>query len=285
MKPILLLVVFASLFTDAQLMHSPVGSLFSGATAHASKLVDPFSSVDNPAALAAMTRFSGGLSGERRFSLNELSEYEMAINVPASPGVFGFIGKYFGFAAYHEAQYSLQYARNLSRLLNNAGSAAGNSIDIGVRFNYYSVSIPAYGSLRAINFDIGVNLHLGDLVNAGFRIYNPLRSILDHRNGERLPSIYEAGLGYEPSDRVYIGCNVKNEEGSNGPVFRMDIEYLPATSVRIRMGMSTSAEPAYLALGYSFNSVALDAVAAYHRQLGVSPGLMLSFSKKEERIK
>ena len=98
-----------------------------------------------------MKNASAGVYGERRFLLNELSLYQLAIAVPTKSGNFGIKAGYFGFSDYNESQMGLAYARKL-----------GSKVDIGVQFNYNGIQISGYGNSSAINFEIGTVLHLTD---------------------------------------------------------------------------------------------------------------------------
>ena len=93
-----------------------------------------------------MKNASAGVYGERRFMLDELSLYQLAIAVPTNSGNFGVKAGYFGFSDYNESQMGLAYARKL-----------GSKVDIGVQFNYNGIQVSGYGNSSAINFEIGTD--------------------------------------------------------------------------------------------------------------------------------
>ena len=77
-----------------------------------------------------MKNASAGVYGERRFLLDELSLYQLAIAVPTNSGNFGVKAGYYGFSDYNESQMGLAYARKL-----------GSKVDIGVQFNYNGIRL------------------------------------------------------------------------------------------------------------------------------------------------
>ena len=140
-----------------------------------------------------MKNVSAGVYGERRFMLDELSLYQLAIAVPASSGNFGVKAGYYGFSEYNESQIGLAYARKL-----------GTKLDVGVQFNYNGVQISGYGNATAVNFEIGTVIHLTEKLNAGIHAYNPVGGKFGKNAEEKLASVYTVGLGFDASDKFFV---------------------------------------------------------------------------------
>ena len=147
---------------NGQTVRRPVAAVYAGLGAYSINHVDVFSFNNNQASLAQMKGAAVGVYGERRFMLNELGLYQLAIAVPTNSGNFGVKVGYFGFSDYNESQMGLAYARKL-----------GSKVDIGVQFNYNGIQVSGYGNSSAINFEIGTIFHLTDKLNAGIHAYNP----------------------------------------------------------------------------------------------------------------
>ena len=254
----------------SQVVRTPASAAYLGFGAYSNNHVDVFSFHANQASLAKINSLAGGIYGEKRFLLKELSLYNAALVLPTHSGNFGLDGRYSGFSDFSETQLGVAYARSL-----------GSKIDVGVQFNYYSVKVAGYGNSSAINFDAAVIFHLTDKLNAGAHVYNPVGSKLGKTAEEKLPSLYSAGFGYEASDKVFVGTEIEKQEGQPVNV-NAGLQYKFLHQFLARAGVSTASSSMFLGIGFGWNSMRLDAVASYHPQLGITPGLLLIFTSKSQ---
>jgi hypothetical protein len=252
-----------NLKTFSQIVRSPISAAYLGLGAYSNNHIDAFSFHANQASLAKINNTTVGVYGEKRFLLNELSLYNAAAAVPTHSGNFGLDARYYGFADYNETQLGLAYARSL-----------GNKIDIGIQFNYYSVRIAGYGNVSTINFEIGTIFHLTDKLNAGVHAYNPVGSKLGKVEEEKLASIYSAGFGYEASDKVFVSVEIEKQEDQPVNV-NAGLQYKFLRQLLARAGVSTATSSMYLGIGFGWKVLRIDAVASYHPQLGITPGMLL----------
>ncbi len=263
---ILILSCLLSLASSAQTVRRPVAAIYPGLGAYSKNHVDVFSFTANQASLAQIKNIGAGMYGEKRFLLEELSLYQLAVALPTTSGNFGLKAGYYGFSDYNESQIGLAYARKL-----------GEKVDIGVQFNYNSVNISSYGNASAINFEIGALLHLTDKLNAGIHTYNPVGGKLGKNQEEKLASVYSAGLGYEASEKFFVSAEVEKEE--NQPVninAGMQYKFLP--QLMARAGIATASSNAYFGIVFFLKSFRIDLTAGYHPQLGITPGLLFLFN-------
>ena len=247
-----------------------MAAIYTGLGSYSINHAEVFSYTNNQASLAQMKNASAGVYGERRFLLDELSLYQLAVGVPTKSGNFGVKAGYYGFSDYNESQIGLAYARKL-----------GPKVDVGVQFNYNGIQISSYGNSSAINFELGAVLHLTEKLHTGVHAYNPVGGKFGKNQEEKLASVYTAGLGYEASEKFFVSAEIEKEE--NQPVnvnAGMQYKFLPQLMARV--GIATNTSNVYAGVGLSLKSFRLDIVAGYHPQLGVTPGLMLlyDFSKK-----
>ncbi len=77
------------LFCEAQIIRTPVASAYTRLGAYTLHNTDAFSFSANQASLANINAVSGGIYGERRFLLEELSLYQAAFALPTGSGNFG----------------------------------------------------------------------------------------------------------------------------------------------------------------------------------------------------
>ena len=257
-------------FLSAQTVRQPLLASYPGLGAYSKKAADAFSFTVNPAALANLKQSSAGVYSERRFLLNAFNQYTAVAGFQTNSGAFGLQADYFGYANYNETQLGLGYARSL-----------GSKIDIGAKFNYYSLRIPAYTSASAIHFEAGVLMHLSDKLHAGFSVFNPLGGKLDKTSNEKIASLFRGGLGYEVSDRFFISAEIMKEENKNTGVNAV-FQYEPVKQLLIRAGINTVNSQPFAGVGLRFGSFRVDVATAYHPQLGISPAVMILFDGKQK---
>jgi hypothetical protein len=63
------------------------------------------------------------------------------------------------------------------------------------------------------------------------------------------------------------------------------MQYQFTNQLLARLGISSATSTAWLGFGFSLKAFRLDAIAGYHPQLGITPGLLLVFNLKPASIK
>lgn len=257
---------------SGQAVRRPLAAGYIGLGSYSLHHTDAFSFTSNQAALATSKTPAIGVYGERRFLLAETNLYSTVGILPTEHGNFGFQADYFGYKNFNESQIGIAYARNL-----------GNSLDIGIKFNYYSFRIPTYASSSAVNFELGIIAHLTDKLHTGIHFYNPVGGTLSKTRNEKLGSIYKMGAGYEPSQNFLVSVEIVKQE--NLPVnFNAGLQYNFEKRFFARAGIATENESPYAGAGITWNVFRLDVTASYHPQLGLTPGLMLIANFKSEEV-
>lgn len=212
-----------------------------------------------------------GIYAERRFMLKELDRYAAAIAIPFRHGGVGISALHTGSSHYRESQLGLAYGR-----------ALGESVSLGVQFNYHLISIAGYGNSGAMHAEIGSIIHLTDNLHAGVHVYNLLNSKLKNEMSRKLPAIYTLGLGYELSESIYMSAEVAKEEGQ--PVnMNIAVHYSLVKQLFLRGGIATGSNQFFFGTGMKWKNARMDVVGTYHPQLGVTPSLLLIFSKPGEK--
>lgn len=265
----LFIIAFVAYSSAAQVIKEPISVRYAGLGAYSKNFSDIFSAISNQASLSQLKTGGFAVYGERRFMLEELNGYTAIAAMPTTSGTFGFQGDYFGSAAFNESQLGIIYARKITK-----------QIDIGVKFNYYTVRIPGYGSASAVNFEAGAIFHLTDKLYSGLHIYNPAGSKLGIRGNEKLASIYRFGLGYEASEIIFISTEIVKQEDRQVSV-NAGLQYNLNKNVFIRTGISTLTNNSYVSVGMQLSFARIDVNTAYHPQLGFTPGLLLLFNFKK----
>ncbi len=254
----------------AQVIKQPLSVQYPGLGAYSKNFSDIFSATNNQASLAQLKSGGFGVYGERRFLLEELNSYAAVAAIPTASGVFGFEGDYFGSEAFNENELGILYARKIS-----------NHIDIGAKFNYYTIRIPGYGSASSLNFEAGTILHVTDKLHIGIHLYNPGGSKLGKYGNEKLASVYRFGFGYEVSEMIFVSTEILKQENQQISV-NAGLQYNLQKNIFIRTGISTLTNSSYAAVGLQLSFARIDINTSYHPQLGLTPGLLLLLKFKKE---
>jgi len=202
--------------------------------------------------------------GERRFMLQDLGIYHAAILFPTSTGNFALNGSYFGGSYYNETCFGLAYAKQLG------------GVDAGIGFNYNQFNPEGHGSSSFINVEAGFIYHLAEQVQTGVHIYNPVALKNNKYSEEILPLIFSAGLGYDASEKLFVGFAINKTE--DRPLdLNAGFNYSFDKKLLVRAGISSATTSFYFGTGILLNNLRLDITASLHPQLGISPGLMLLY--------
>ena len=249
----------------------PLVARYTAMGAYSKNFNDVLSFTSNQAVLGKMEALSAGVYSERRFLVEELNLYTIALCFPGRFGGIGLSARYSGYRSYSETQLGLAYGKNLGR------------IDIGIQFNYQAVHIPGYGKDGVISIEGGAILEISEQLYAGLHVFNPTGSRFGKRHSEKLASIYTTGFGYEASEKVLICIEILKEEDK--PVsINAGINYVFAKKFFARLGLFTETNSLYFGAGWKWNNLRIDVTTSYHAQLGFTPGLLFLFQRnsKEE---
>jgi hypothetical protein len=265
-KWLLVFLLLIAINSDSQTLRRPVAAGYTGFGAYSLNHVDVFSFTSNQASLAQLKNISAGVYGERRFLLSELNNYTAVTGIPTASGNFGVKVNYSGFSDYNEMQLGLAYGRKL-----------GKKVDIGAQFNYQGIRIAGYGNASAISFELGTILHVTDRLHAGIHVNNPVGGKFGKDQQEKLSSVYSFGLGYDASEKFLVSAEIEKEEDQPVNVNAgMQYKFLP--QLLARMGISSATSTGWLGLGLTLKSFRIDVTAAYHPQLGITPGILFLFN-------
>lgn len=262
-RPILFFTLLVSFSTlQAQSLRYAVGMPYIQLGSYSVNQTDAFGFTGNQAALSKIDDVSFGVYGERRFMLKENSSYCVAAAFPTrNLGNFGIQVNYAGFAGFNESRAGLAYAREL-----------GSKASVGVQFNYYNYRIPGYESANALNFEGGLLYRLSSQFTAGVHVYNPVGGGLG-KGEEKLAYAYKFGMGYDPSETIFIGAEIIKEEGRDLNV-NGGISYQFVEKFFARAGFTSITSSWYAGAGMEIKGFRLDLTTSYHQQLGFTPGIL-----------
>ncbi len=225
----------------------------------------------NQAGIVHLDQFSAGIHTERRFQLTDLNTFTLGLALPTNAGVFGLSINYFGFDAFNQQKYGLVYARNLT-----------SKFSIGGEINFHNFQILEYGSTNTLSFELGIQYEIGNNIIVGAKIANPIER--DLANGEHLPTQFNLGMSYLPSDKVTLSLEWEQELDFN-PNIKGGLEYLLGKVLFVRAGFATNPSLLSFGIGLEFNNFKIDTGTSFHQQLGWSPGLSFIYQPQKSSKK
>jgi len=224
----------------------------------------------NAALLSQYKQFTATVYTEKRFLLNELSLLEAGVVAPASNGAFGLIATSFGGAAYSQRQAGLAYGRKL-----------GEKLGVGVQFNYYHLHIAGYGNACSVAADVGLVYTISKSIMAGLQLKHLAGTSFNYLKNEKKQGVVTASIGYTPSETFYVSATLVKEKGESLNV-QTALQYRVLQKLQLTGGLHTGTSQMFLGAGFKLKQIELGAVASFHPQLGISPGVMLTFKKEKE---
>ncbi|MFZ9719241.1 MAG: hypothetical protein ACO3BD_07780 [Chitinophagaceae bacterium] len=173
---------------------------------------------------------------------------------------------HFGDRFYQATTFGGYYARSL-----------GTNVDLGIGFHYNHMRIPGYLRLGSISADLGLMMHFTEKLHGGFSVNYAVGNPLPIK---KLIPLFRSGLGYEVSEVFFLSVEVIKTDGSPASVLA-GFQYRPVAVLQLRGGINAISHQPFLGAGVRLGQICLDVTAAYHLQLGFSPGCMLRYDFKK----
>lgn len=164
-----------------------------------------------------------------------------------------------GFQLYRQSSVGLAGAKKL-----------GKNLSTGLRFNYQTLRIAGYGSLRELTADAAALFHLSSKLHFGIQLLNPAG--LRRKEGNIFPSVYSVGLGYEPSTVLSLSAEIIKEH-SQMVGARMGLQYRILSDVTMRISVVTSQPSLCFGALLQRGALRLELYNSYNLQLGSGIGL------------
>ncbi len=233
--------------------------------AYSPDFTNVFCGFHNQAALAGLTHFSAGFLVQQRFSIKELRQYQFAVAVPTSSGNFGLVGDLSGYEGFRRQELGLVYARQLFEWL-----------DIGAQMDYLNMRVPGIGSTHAFTFALAALFHINEQWHAGIQAFNPVQVAYQKLGKDRIPDVYQLGIGYRPSKVFLLTTEIRRIENRN--IVAVAFQYQIAKTLTLTAGSSAKVYPVFAGISLHLNPIEIILTASYHQQLGLTPGAGVIFN-------
>ena len=245
-----------TIFCDAQMVRFTPSLQSFALGAYSKNFTDAFSFCLNPAAVIQTNGIQAAIYSERKYFLNELNMLSAVVATKEKVGGVGFELHYLKWSHFSQSLLGFNYGRSLGR------------IDLGARIVYQNMKISGYSSTKSIAGELGAILHLSEKVNAGVHLSTPGLGNDTY--------IYGAGIGYEVSEKVFVGAAI-SKQANDRPTTNIGLIYRPVKQFNLKAGVITESRQPYLSAGWRWKNLTIEIALNYHAQLGMSPGLFVTY--------
>jgi hypothetical protein len=225
---------------------------------------DTWSTMHNPAGLAAARNYEAGIYYENRFFVPELSLRAITITAPTQRGNFTGTLSIFGPNAWHETDASLGYSLKLSEKLS-----------AGTQLNYYAMKLPEQNqSIFTLSASVGAIFRASERTSIGLSIANPYTPPLNTAStSQKIP--WRVLLGGSTNFAKPFQLAYEVEKTAGEPLlFKTGAEWEAAENFFFRFGLNSRSRFA-CGFGYRMKYLKTDVAFSYHPYLGYTPSVSL----------
>jgi hypothetical protein len=246
----------------------PSGARASGLSNSGVVLTDLWANYHNQACLARVEKLSLGFHYENKYIVDEYGLHAIAIAVPAYKGTIGASVTFFGYKKYNESKISLAYGKSFGERFS-----AGIQLDL---LNIYQEE--DYGNNTTLAVEAGILAEPLEGLYIGAHVYNPTKASYNMVDLERVPTIFQAGIGYYLTEKLFLVVETEKDLEEK-PVFQCGTEYHLIKNIFARFGISTYEISRYsFGVGFAHKGIEADMAFSHHQILGYTPHLSFSYS-------
>ena len=218
---------------------------------------DEWSLFNNVGGLGKTNQASTNFACEIRPALTGANRLAASILTPIKIGTIG-VGLFrFGDDIYSEHLVSIGF-----------GSSIGNT-SLGAKVNYIQYRAESFGTNTAISIDFGGVTEITAQLSVGAYISNLTQSKLIGTDGERLPTKLVTGLGFRPSEKIFIATEIEKDLDYQ-TTWRSGLEYAIYKKVFFRTGFNMNPNAAYFGLGAQKRNLKVDYAIKFNQLTGAA---------------
>src|SRR5258708_13419948 len=235
-----------------------------------STITDEWSLFNNIGGLGKVNEASANFAYEIRPTLTGANRLAASVLSPTKIGTLGLGVFRFGDDVYSEHMVSMGF-----------GSSIGNTY-LGAKVNYIQYRAESFGTNTATSIDFGGVTQITAQISVGAYITNLTQSKLIGTDGERLPTKLVAGLGFKPSEKIFIATEIEKDLDYQ-TTWRSGLEYAIYKKVFFRTVFNMNPNAAYFVLGAQKRNLKVDYSIKFNQLTGAAhqaSAIYLLHSKK-----
>ena len=229
-------------------------------------LPDVWALHNNIAGIASLTKPEAGVYVENRFGIQAFTTAALQAVYPTDKfGSYGISLSRFGDALYSQQSVGLGAAHKLGQF------SLGGKVDI------WQVAVAGYGSRKAITLSVGGQGEIIPKLRFGAYAYNINQAKLTAFEDERLATVMQAGLSYNPYPRLLLAVETEKTI-DHGATLKAGAEYLLLQEkLALRTGFSTFTNSATFGVGFRARQLQVSYAFGSTTRLGSSHHLSVSY--------
>jgi hypothetical protein len=262
------LLLFMAVSAHAVNDNYPCGARASALSNAGVVLKDLWSNYHNQAGLTGVDKLTLGFHYENKYVVSQYGLHSLALAIPTRTGTIGASVTFFGYSKYNESKISLAF-----------GKAFGDKFSAGIQLDLLNIyQAEDYGNSTTLAVEGGVLAEPIKGLLIGAHVYNPTRSHYHTFEPEKVPTIFQVGLGYYFTEKLFIVVETEKDIEQR-PVFQGGVEYHIIKSIYARFGVSTSEMSGYsFGVGFVHKGIKADMAFSQHQILGYTPHVSFSYS-------
>jgi hypothetical protein len=262
-------VFFIFIICSAKLLNAQSTSTLMGARAAglgytSATINDEWSLFNNVGGLGKVKQSSATFAYEARPALVGANRLAASFLTSTKAGCMG-IGIFrFGDDVYSEHLVSFGY-----------GNLIGNT-SLGAKINYVQYRAENFGAHTAFSLDFGGITEITKEIMVAAYITNLTQSKLIGTDGERLPTKLVAGVGFKPSDKVFLATEIEKDIDYLS-TWKTGLEYNFYTKLFFRTGFNLNPAAAFFGLGLYKQTLKIDYAIHFSQLIGTSHQFSVSY--------
>ena len=220
---------------------------------------------NNPAGLAQLNQSTALFAYQTIFDFSPFNTVSAGAVIPTKIGTAG-VGVYrFGDELFN------------SQMLSGMISHQVGIMSLGLRANYLQFNIEGFGRKAVLIADIGGIAVLSEDLTFGAQITNFTQSSISASEDERVPTIINIGLSYQPNEELRIAMEGEKDVDLTVDL-KFGIEYKILEKITVRTGFALNSETHSFGAGIKLNYFLFDYGIKMSRYLGNNHNLGLIFT-------
>lgn len=225
---------------------------------------DEWSLFNNVGGLGKIKQQSGNFAYEARPALVAANRMAASFLTHTKAGTLGAGIFRFGDDVYSEQMVSIGY-----------GNQIGNT-SLGSKVNYIQYRAENFGPHTAFSLDFGGITEIAKSITVGAYITNLTQSKLIGTDGERLPTKLVAGVGFKPSEKVFLATEIEKDIDYQS-TWKTGLEYNFYQKVFFRTGFNLNPNAAFFGLGLHKKNLKVDYAIRFGQLMGTAHQLSASY--------
>lgn len=261
--------IFIFLACCAKLLNAQSTSTLMGARAAglgytSAVLDDEWSLFNNVGGLGKVKQQNANFAYEARPAL--VASNRMAASFLANTKIGTLGGGIFRFGddVYSEHLVSLGY-----------GNQIGNT-SLGAKVNYIQYRAENFGTHTAFSLDFGGITSITKEITVGAYITNLTQSKLIGTDGERLPTKLVAGVGFKPTDKVFLATEIEKDIDYQS-TWKTGLEYNFYKKMFFRTGFNLNPNATFFGIGLHKKNLKVDYAIRFGQLIGTAHQLSASY--------